>query len=250
MFLSNVRLMATGEWAGRFSHLSGRFPALEQFYLAWPALILWCPRRRLFPLALGAFLLGVFYNVVCAVLDLPVFWWFAPPLSMLPALGAGALLSLCMAGMPGQAAARVQWWAGNVFSPLFLALVAGKFFGVVPPGFSIFIGPVSSLAFIHFIRLAMDAPRRGGVAGRIFGNAALAHVGRMSYSIFLLHDFTELLLQRLPVLQPVLHSGFRVALLDPLHGVLLSRTFRGNLSRNRCFRCAGNSAWAPPGRAW
>ena len=213
-FLSNIRLVVTGEWSGRFSHLWS-LSALEQFYLVWPALILWCPRRRLLPVVLGTIALGTLYDAGCAAFNAPAFYWFATPVSSLNALGAGALLSLCAANVPGQAAMeRIRWWAGKVFTPVFLALLAGKFFDYVPPGFTIYIGLVASLAFVWIIQRVMAG--FSGVVGRsIFENRFLCHVGRMSYSIFLLHEFTELLIPKLPVLQALLHSNFRMVLLIP-----------------------------------
>lgn len=213
-FLSNVRLLVTGEWTGRFSHLWS-LSALEQFYLIWPALILWCPRRRLVPLVLATISLGVLYDVGCAIFDLPPFYWFVVPVSSFNAFGAGALLSLCVANVPGEAAMRrIRWWTGWVCTPIFLALLAGKFFGYVPPGFTLYIGLVASLAFVHIIQRVM-AGFSGPVGRWIFENRFLSHVGRMSYSIFLLHEFTELLIPKFPAVRAVLSSDYRIVLLMP-----------------------------------
>jgi len=92
----------------------------------------------------------------------------------------------------------------------------GKFFNYVPPGFTLYIGLVASLAFVHIIQRVMAAPPRwGGVGSWIFQNRLLSHIGRMSYSIFLLHEFTELLIPKFPVVQAVLHSDYRIVILMP-----------------------------------
>ncbi|HWB60078.1 MAG TPA: acyltransferase [Chthoniobacteraceae bacterium] len=214
-FLSNVRLAATGEWPGRFSHLWS-LSSLEQFYLLWPALVLWFPRKRLLPLALGTIALGLAYDLGCEIFNLSPLYWFVVPISSFNALGAGALLSLCAAKVPGDAAmARIRWWTGKVCAPVFVALLACKFFGCVPPGFTLYAGLIASLAFIHFIERVMTVPARSGPARMIFENRFLAHVGRMSYSIFLLHEFTELLIPKFPAVQAVLHSDYRIVLLMP-----------------------------------
>lgn len=212
-FLSNIRMLVTSEWPGRLSHLWS-LSALEQFYWVWPAVILWCPRRRLLPVALATMALGVVYNAGCAIFNPSSFYWFCVPVSSFTALGAGALLALCAAKIPSEAAlARIQWWTSRVFTPLFLLLLIGKFFNYAPPGYAIYIGIVASLAFIHFIQRAMVG--FSGFTGKVFENPLLVHIGRMSYSIFLLHEFTEPLIPKIAFLQPLMHSDFRAVLLIP-----------------------------------
>lgn len=213
-FLSNIPLLASGEWAGRFSHLWS-LAVLEQFYLLWPALILWTPRRWLLLLAAGLSLLGVLYNILCAGMDLSPFYWFATPAAAFDSLGVGALLSVCLAKTSGEAASqRIEWWAGKIFMPFFCLLLVGKIFDYVPPGYAIYIGVTASLAFIHLTRRAMEG--YSGIVGRILENRLLVHIGRMSYSIFLLHEFTGLLLPRTGFLHDFAESEYRIVLLLPL----------------------------------
>ena len=213
-FLSNVQLIATGQWSGRFSCLWS-LSALEQFYLVWPALILLCPRRRLLPVVLVTMSLGVIYNAGCTIFNPSQFLWFAVPFASFHSLGAGALLALVTAKVPGEAGvARIQWWTAKVFTPLFLVLLTGKFFNYAPPGYAIYIGLIASLAFIHFIQLAITGIT--GVTGRILENPLLSHIGRMSYAIFLLHEFTALLIPKTGIFNTILHSDYRIVILMPM----------------------------------
>jgi peptidoglycan/LPS O-acetylase OafA/YrhL len=53
------------------------------------------------------------------------------------------------------------------------------------------------------------------VAGFVFNNEALAQVGRMRYSIFLIHTFTELLLPHVGVMGRIMDSNYRCLVLIP-----------------------------------
>ena len=52
--------------------------------------------------------------------------------------------------------------------------------------------------------------------GLVMKNPLVCHVGKLSYSIFLLHDFTELLVPKTAFLRPILESDFRAVILIPL----------------------------------
>jgi peptidoglycan/LPS O-acetylase OafA/YrhL len=97
--------------------------------------------------------------------------------------------------------------------PLFLLLLVGRIFKYAPPGYPVYIGVIASMAFIEIIRRAsVGFP---GMIGRIFENRLLVHIGRMSYSIFLLHEFTELLIPRIGFFGPLLDSNYRMLVLIP-----------------------------------
>jgi peptidoglycan/LPS O-acetylase OafA/YrhL len=53
------------------------------------------------------------------------------------------------------------------------------------------------------------------VAGWLLNNEAMAHIGRMSYSIFLIHSFTELLLPHDGAWGRILDSNYRSLVLIP-----------------------------------
>src|SRR5207245_6601808 len=67
----------------------------EQFYILWPALILFAPRRLLLKLVISAIAIGPIFRLAAHFLD---FNWIAR-LTVLPAsldaLGLGALLAYC-----------------------------------------------------------------------------------------------------------------------------------------------------------
>lgn len=212
-FLSNFRILLTGEWNGRFSPLWS-LSLLEQFYLIWPAVILFCPKRLLAPLTLLVIFAAPVYRLACLGLALPPLYWCVAPLASLDQLGTGALLALCSGGWVSSSFSRhLKTFCGIICVPLFALLLICKAAGITPIGCAIYIPLVASLAFLWVVKKAESGFE--GPVRVLLENRFLGHVGRMSYSIFLLHTFAELLVPPLGFLQPLLHSDLRLLILIP-----------------------------------
>jgi len=212
-FLANVQTIVTGEWNGRFAPMWS-LSFLEQFYLVWPFVLLWCPRRRLVPVLLCITALGPAWRCICYWQDLSAIQWCVSPLASCDAVGCGALLAVARLGMVGgKVLPRLLWTARWVGVPWYLLLVVAKGMHQPPWYTEIAIPFVASLAFVW---LAEKASRGvGGAVGSLLNNEALAHIGRMSYSIFIIHTFTELLLPHVGLLGRVLDSNYRFLVLIP-----------------------------------
>ena len=93
-YLSNY-LFATQRYWGAVTAHFWSLSVEEQFYILWPALILFAPRQLLLKLIISAIAIGPIFRVVAHFLD---FNWIAR-LTVLPAsldaLGLGALLAYC-----------------------------------------------------------------------------------------------------------------------------------------------------------
>jgi peptidoglycan/LPS O-acetylase OafA/YrhL len=108
---------------------------------------------------------------------------------------------------------RLMWVARWVGVPGYLLLVLAKGLHEPPWYTEIAIPLAASLAFVW---LAEKASRGvGGVVGRVLSNEGLARIGRMSYSIFMIHMFTGLLVPHVGVLGPILDSNYRCLVLIP-----------------------------------
>jgi len=217
-FLSNVHVLVMGSWDGRFSPLWS-LSVLEQFYIVWPALVLLCPRRFLLPMTLVTIAIGPVYRLLCLFFDASPLAWCVVPCASFDLLGCGALLALCTRNVLSKIAQdRILWVAGRICAPVFLLLLLGKSMNINAPASAIYIGTIASFAFIWLIHRTSQ-----GFTGRtrvILENPLLCHTGRMSYSIFLLHDFTELIVPKVGILRPILTSNFKAVLLIPLTVVL------------------------------
>jgi peptidoglycan/LPS O-acetylase OafA/YrhL len=212
-FLANIQTVVTGQWNGRFAPLWS-LSFLEQFYLVLPFVILWLPRRRIVPVLLTLAALGPAWRGICYWQNLSAINWTVSPLASCDAVGLGALLGVARPGGAREkalprllAAAR---WAGL---PGFALLLMAKGVRHAPWFTEIAIPLVAALAFVW---LAEKASRGfGGVAGWLLNNEAMAHIGRMSYSIFLIHSFTELLLPHDGAWGRILDSNYRSLVLIP-----------------------------------
>ena len=223
-FLANIQTVVSGEWNGRFSPMWS-LSFLEQFYLIWPFVVLLIPRRRLVPVLVFMTALGPAWRLICYWQNLSAIDWSVSPLSSCDAVGCRALLAVARMGMVGEEVLpRLIGLSGWVGVPGYLLLVFAKGFHVQPWYTEVVIPFAAALSFTW---LAEKASRGfTGVAGRVFNNHMLAHIGRMSYSIFLIHTFTELLLPHVGVLGRILDSNYRFLVLIPCTVGLASLAWR------------------------
>jgi peptidoglycan/LPS O-acetylase OafA/YrhL len=212
-FLANIQTVVSGEWNGRFSPMWS-LSFLEQFYLIWPFVMLVLPRRRLVPAIIFMIALGPVWRFICYWQDLSAINWTVSPLASCDAVGCGALLAVARMGMVGEnVLPRLIWLARWVGVPGYALLVVAKGVHYTPWYTEIVIPFVASLAFVW---LAEKASRGfEGPVGALFNNETIARIGRMSYSIFLLHTFTELILPHVGVLGRILDSNWRFVVLIP-----------------------------------
>jgi peptidoglycan/LPS O-acetylase OafA/YrhL len=224
LFLSNIQTVVTGQWNGRFSPLWS-LSFLEQFYLIWPFVVLVLPRRRLVPVLIFLTALGPAWRLICYWQDLSPIHWSVSPLSSCDAVGCGALLAVARLGNVGETVLpKLIWVTRWVGLPCYILLFAAKGLHVPPWYTEVVIPLVASLAFTGLTEKASRG--FGGVIGAILNSEPLAQIGRMSYSIFLLHTFAELLLPRVGLLGSILDSNYRFLVLIPCTVTLANFAWR------------------------
>jgi peptidoglycan/LPS O-acetylase OafA/YrhL len=193
-YLSNY-LFATRQYWGP---MTGHFWSLsveEQFYILWPALILFAPRRLLLKLIISAIAIGPIFRVAAHFLD---FNWIAR-LTVLPAsfdaLGLGALLAYCShhASEKPMLIKRLKqciYWLGVPGLIVFLGLQKLENYKLLSDVTvnSWFIEPVLwALMFVWVINRASLGFT--GVAAKILEFKPLAYTGKISYGIYVYHPF-------------------------------------------------------------
>ncbi len=223
-FLANVQTVLTGQWNGRFAPLWS-LSFLEQFYLIWPFVILCCPRRRLVTVLICFSAVGPLWRLICYWQNLSAIDWCVAPQASCDAVGLGALLAVARLETVGARTLPIltslSRWVGV---PAFLLLMTLKGFHAQPWYTEVIVPLAGSLAFVW---LAEKASRGfGGPIGALFNNPWLARIGRMSYSIFMLHTFTELLLPHMGWLGQLLDTNYRCFILIP--GTILLATLSWN----------------------
>lgn len=212
-FLSNYATLWTGEWPGHFSHFWS-LSVLEQFYLVWPLLVLKCSKKWLVPMVGALILLAPLYRLVCLLCDFSSIAWCVVPLASFDQLGCGALLAICYADVNAKAFLdRLLFFGGKICGPIFALLLAAKMAHINVPGSGVYVSLVASCFFIWLVHRAFSGI--GGMVGQILNNRVLARIGLMSYSIYLLHTFTEVLLPKPAIFQEIMATDWRACLLIP-----------------------------------
>jgi len=223
-FLSNFNVLVSGNWSGRFSPLWA-LSVLEQFYLFWPAFIFACPKKNLLLSILAVVAVAPFYRFGCYLTQAPPIYWCVMPLASFDQLGCGALLALCVENAVSKSTATaILGIAGKLFVPLFCLLLFCKYLNIDPPFCAIYIGTVASFSFLWLISKAANGIT--GPVGIMMNNPFICHLGNMSYSTFLLHDFTELLVPKTRFFCSILESNFKAVILIPLTVLLAHLVWR------------------------
>ena len=173
----------------------------EQFYLLWPFVIAFAPRRHLVWICIALFMAGTGWRVFGS-------WWGIPQVTtnvMLPGsfapLGAGCLVAVLSYrnGQPAQmdwATSKVLRRIGSVALASLLAVLSiSLMFG--KSSYMHFIVNSSAMAIVYAWVVASAARGFSGVVKSILENAIVVYVGRISYGIYVIHNFIPQVCEKL-----------------------------------------------------
>tara|TARA_R110002049_G_scaffold72490_2_gene187221 strand:- start:258499 stop:259539 length:1041 start_codon:yes stop_codon:yes gene_type:complete len=184
-YLSNLYFVVSGGWDGRISHFWS-LAVEEQFYLLWPAVVLLVPFRYLKGSAITLCVIGIFSRFILPSLLPDVALLSVLPNSNFDALGLGAIIAMRSRDMIHFPVEKSVILA----VPLYMAFVFGRAIDFEIPFHRALERTMLLLIFMWLIEAS--AIGFGGMVGRILENRVLLYLGRISYGLYILHNFAQL----------------------------------------------------------
>ncbi len=189
LHLSNFSIAHHGAWRHGILDISWSLAIEEQFYLVWPLLVFYMPRRKLIAtcciliLASLVFRTGLFLGGVQPIAN------YVLPFCRVDALAVGALIAALARERPSALASLVKP-AKQVAVVSGLGIIAIMVFGLedgwrtavmLTAGFSLL-----AVFFGASLVLTVNAAPTS-LTGRVFGSAFLRWLGKYSYALYLFH---------------------------------------------------------------
>ena len=199
LYLTNVYLVRADRWLEYVSHFWS-LAVEEQFYLVWPALVLFVPRRLLRPTVLAVVVAGVVFRAAWLASTHSSMAVWTLPFASLDSLGLGALLAVAGVrpgvGRPGavagdRPAARGELgWLPWLVGPAAALVVADVVLGGRIRALRLADSGWAVLCAYVIVRAA--AGGFGGAVGRLLALRPLVYLGRISYGIYIVHLFVPI----------------------------------------------------------
>jgi peptidoglycan/LPS O-acetylase OafA/YrhL len=195
-YSSNFYELVTQRSVGYYGHF-WTLAVEEQFYLFWPWLVLFVPRRRIGLVMVMAVLSAIVYRVIVGDLLSTQRGWDQMPIGSLDTLAVGALLALVFRDAPSPK--RIQQLLRNVVLPTGLA---GLVFLTWHADWSgnlrlLVAGHDLAYALVCCWLIAGAYNGFGGVAGRLLEARPIVYLGRISYGIYAYHLFVPVTLNKI-----------------------------------------------------
>jgi len=134
-------------WPLTISHLWS-ICVQEQFYLFWPLLILFLPRRWMLQIIISVALAGVAFRIGCVIFSVPLIARWVLPFGSLDSLAAGAALGWCGGRLRRS---RAGWLIAAICLSM-LALAAIWRNGDPTRLSSVMVEPLEAIAFVVLVR--------------------------------------------------------------------------------------------------
>ncbi len=196
-YLGNVVVAYRGAWVDGIAHFWS-LAVEEQFYLVWPVLMLFTPRRLLLPLIASAIVFAPLFRLIFFLEGINRITVGVLPFASLDTLGLGAMLALLWhhrEGVAKERALKILYAAAIAGCIGFFALHIGNWLGRTPGYCSWIMTVTDALTAFGIVWLTVRGLR--GPLGWIMNWAPLVYLGRISYGLYILHPFMPGIVVRL-----------------------------------------------------
>jgi peptidoglycan/LPS O-acetylase OafA/YrhL len=186
LYLSNFWYALRNDWTPWVLCHFWSLSIEEQFYVAWPLIVLLVPRRRFEPICMGIILLSLAYRFYWPVTATPALARDLLPPASMDALASGALLACWRS----RGAALPQWMrlGWPAFAAAFLMI---EWFVPAPPDPTLEWARWLLLQVLPLVPLmaivAACSSGLGGTLGKLAELPPLLALGRISYGVYLYH---------------------------------------------------------------
>jgi peptidoglycan/LPS O-acetylase OafA/YrhL len=189
-YLSNVYIARQATWQGHLSHFWS-LAVEQQFYVIWPWVVVWAPKRWLVPSLVAATLVGPAAHLLAASRGLAEPFWALVPGGSADSLGLGALVAVSMTGASTTLGRLRHWqWAAVAAAVVWLTIALVEVTTGAPLPLLAARQLVQGIVFAWIVAAAVDG--LPGVTGRILSNRIVVAIGRISYGVYLVHAFAPL----------------------------------------------------------
>ena len=203
-YASNIYFYLIHNWAGSISHL-WTLAVEEQFYIIWPVIILFTPKKYLFKVITGIILIGPFTRAFLFSLSdktdmTAVFIHILTPTCM-DCFGLGAILAYYRIFVDKAFVFKSRnamiFFVLNILSIIILLMFDESIFSMFFFRFNV------SLIFLFLI--AKVSVGFTGVLKSVFENKTLMYLGKISYGLYLFHNFIPMIYSSLSL--PPIHNS-------------------------------------------
>jgi peptidoglycan/LPS O-acetylase OafA/YrhL len=186
-YATNIRIALTGDWPPSIRHF-WTLGVEEQFYLVWPAIVLFTPRRYLMPVFLALIMSSPLARATTVALGAPISRYRPLPIYHMDALGLGALLALVREACTTATLARLRRCLPYVAFASVVFYAAAKVSartGLTGEMFSELAGCVFTLSFVWLVDRGSSG--FGGPLKKLLEWRPLTYLGEISYGLYVYH---------------------------------------------------------------